>query len=684
MIKRILLTLSLVSAMVTSHAQSHIIGISPAHNGEKLSMEDAVNNPNMYPKRIYGYWKDNNYIYYSYKDMSYRCFDTKELIFRAYNRNTSDNINIEKEAKFINNGPAFTAFCLDNNLYIIGQNSEKQIVAQSDDPNISYGQSVSRNEFGISTGSFWSNNGRKLAFYKKDESNVTSFPLLDISTRTGSLKSIKYPMNGMASEQISLGVYNTDTGKTIYLDINDFSKERYLSNISWSSDDKYIFVMVLDRSQKNMNLNMYDSNTGKFITCLLKEHNDKFIEPQYPLSSLKSSPYYIYTSKNISGYQNLYLIDFKGDIRRITNVDADVKYIGNDGVYIYYSSAEISPIENHLFRIKVQNKDLSIQDIKFKKPEQLTKERAWHNISLSNDCKYYVDSYSNIDTPNICVISATNKDFKKILISSPNPLAEKESCKVILGKIKSADGKYDNYYRMTYPAQFDSTKTYPVILYVYGGPHSQLVKNSWLAGMGLWEMYMAERGYIVYVQDNRGTENRGRDFENAIHKQCGQVEMADQMEGINMLKGLSYVDKSRIGVHGWSYGGFMTISLLTNYPNTFKVGVAGGPVIDWKWYEVMYGERYMETLETNLKGFEKVSLMNNIDKLKGKLLICQGAIDNTVVWQHSLSFVQKCIEHNVQLDYFPYPKSEHNVYGAWRVHLMNKVSQYFDEYLKNQ
>jgi len=183
------------------------------------------------------------------------------------------------------------------------------------------------------------------------------------------------------------------------------------------------------------------------------------------------------------------------------------------------------------------------------------------------------------------------------------------------------------------------------------------------------------------VQDNRGTEHRGTEFEKAINRQCGQAEMADQMVGIDWLRTLPYVDADRIGVHGWSYGGFMTISLITNYPDVFKVGVAGGPVIDWKWYEVMYGERYMDNPETNHEGFEKTSLINKATSLKGKLLICQGAIDNTVVWQHSLSFIQECIENNVQVDYFPYPVSEHNVAGAWREHLMQKVTNYFEDYL---
>ena len=208
-----------------------------------------------------------------------------------------------------------------------------------------------------------------------------------------------------------------------------------------------------------------------------------------------------------------------------------------------------------------------------------------------------------------------------------------------------------------------------------------MVQNTFMGQLRRWEMYMAQRGYLVYVQDNRGTQNRGLEFEQAIHRQCGQAEMADQIEGVKMLMELPYVDKDRIGVHGWSYGGFMTISLITNYPDIFKVAVAGGPVIDWKWYEVMYGERYMDNPEVNAEGYAKVSLINKAKDLKGKLLVCQGVIDPVVVWQHCLSFVQECINNNVQVDFFPYPKAEHNMRGKERVHLYDKVTMYLEDYL---
>ena len=544
---------------------------------------------------------------------------------------------------------------------------------KSDDPEISYGVSVSRDEFGISKGVFPSNDGKLNAVYRKDEHDVTNFPLLDITTRTGSLLNIKYPMNGMPSEHIALCVCDLEGKILSTMDVTDFDDERYLTNITWSPDDKYIFIQVLDRSQHHMHLNMYRAADGKFVRTILTEDNDAWTEPLDELYFMKGSYKFIYRTDNRDGYRNLYLCDTLGTIQRVTKVDADVAYVANDGRYIYYTSAEVSPAENHLFRIDTKKKKAV--------PARLTPEAGWHNISMSPNCSKFIDTYSSINVPR--VINARKADGTLIenLFKADDPLAEYAQCEVDFGTVKSADGQFDNFYRLYKPLGFDPSKKYPLIVYVYGGPHSQMVNSSWLGQVRMWEMLMAQKGYVVYVQDNRGTQNHGAAYEKAINRQCGQAEMADQMEGIKMLFNEPWIDQTRVGVHGWSYGGFMTTTLITNHPEVFKVAVAGGPVIDWKWYEVMYGERYMDTEATNPEGFAKTSLINKAADLKGKLLICQGAIDKTVVWEHSLSFIQKCIENNVKVDYFPYPCTEHNVAGTWREHLMQKVTDYFEDYL---
>lgn len=564
------------------------------------------------------------------------------------------------------------AYTRANNLYYFDGENE-HAVTEYEDRSIVCGQSVSRNEFGITGGIFFAPDASKIAFYRKDESRVTDFPLVDITTRTGSLRNIKYPMNGMASERVDLGIYDIATARTVYLTVTDFDEERYLTNVTWAPDAKHIYVQVLDRRQKNMHLNMYDVTTGRLVKQLLTEHNDRFVEPQYPLVFLRNDPSrFIYTTDNRDGYYNLYLCDHEGNVKRLTATDADVRYVAQNGRYVYYTSAEVSPVENHLFKV----------DIVTGRSTRLTPDEGWHNVSVSHSGRYFLDDYSSLRVPRIVEMRSTENRLSRELFRAPDPTEGYAYAEIELGTVKSADGKYDNYYRLIKPLGFDPAKKYPVILYVYGGPHSQMVRNSYQAQLRRWEMYMAQRGYIVFVMDNRGTSNRGAEYEKAIHRQCGQCEMQDQMAGMQWLMSHPWVDRDRIGVHGWSYGGYMTISLMTNYPDVFKVGVAGGPVIDWKWYEVMYGERYMETPETNAEGFEKVSLLNRAADLKGKLLICQGAMDGTVVWQHSLNFVRKCIESNVQVDYFPYPLAEHNVFGKDAVHLHDKISGYFELHLK--
>ncbi len=655
-----------------------------ANEGKILTMEETILSKSIRPETAYFSWQSENNLIMIKNGQSFSVdLASGKAVLTESNDNQNSIVPPEAEnIKWSNNNSI--AYTIGQNLYFSDSENNRKLVAKGDS-NISFGQSVSRNEFGISDGIFWSPNNSLIAFYRKDESLVTDFPLIDITTRTGSLKNLKYPMNGMDSEKTDLGIYTIADSSVIYIKVDDFEYDRYLTNISWSPDSRFILIQILDRSQKHLRLNMYRATDGSFVKTLLTEDNDKYVEPLDPVYFLKNSWQFIYRTANRDGYRNLYLCDTTGKVRRLTTTNADVRYIGNDGTNVYYTSAEISPVESHLFSISIKKakggKASFAEFSKIGTPVRHTFEPGWHNITFSPDYKYFIDSYSSFNLPFKAILKSSDNKFEKVITESYHPLSDYATGEVEIGTVPSADGKYSNWYRLLKPKDFDPAKKYPVILYVYGGPHSQLVKNTWLGNIRLWEMYMAQRGYIVYVQDNRGTENRGLEYEQAIHKQCGQVEMADQMVGIEMLKSLPYVDSTRIGVHGWSYGGFMTISLMTNFPEIFKVGVAGGPVIDWKWYEIMYGERYMETEATNADGFRRTSLMKKVNDLKGKLLICQGAVDNTVLWQHSLNFVQECIRQQVQLDYFPYPIAEHNVYGKDRVHLMNKVTLYFDENL---
>ncbi len=640
-----------------------IAGFASAEERKLLSMEDAVLNRNFVPQNYdIRFNKDNPAIY--------EHANGKEI--EQYDIRTGKLLSSKPILIGMPNPFRQKASVKENNVVWYDAEGKIYKVTDFDDKNIVCGQSVSRNEFGISGGLFPSPDNSLVAFYQKDESKVTTFPLLDITSRTGSLVEIKYPMNGMASERVSVGVYNVAQNRTIYLAVTDFDEERYITNLSWSPDSKTIYVQVLNRAQKEMHLNAYNALSGEFIATILTEQNERWVEPQNPIRFIDNDRF-IYTTDNRDGYKNLYLHTLsKGTTERLTKVNADVEYVAHNDKSVFYYSAEVSPVERHLFSVSLRNG----------KVRQLTRDEGWHNCTISPDGKYFSDNYSSLNVPRVVAVGSTDGKIYREVFRAENPSKDYNYSTIELGSVKSACGKYDNHYRLIKPLDFDENKKYPVILYVYGGPHSQMVTNSFQAQLRRWEMYMAQRGYVVFVMDNRGTLNQGAEYEKAIHRQCGKVEMEDQMAGLQWLLSHKWADKERVGVHGWSYGGFMTISLMTHYPEVFKVGVAGGPVIDWKWYEVMYGERYMETEATNPEGFAATSLIAQAKNLKGKLLICQGAIDDVVVWQHSLSFIDACIDNGVAVDYFPYPRSKHNVHGKWRVHLMQKVTDYFEDYLR--
>lgn len=689
--RKFALTASTLCLGVVLSAQTGIMNTRPANNpdGKMLEMEETILSKELSPKNLNLVWGEDNTLlridkegYLHTVNIGKVCPDTPtgEKYIQPYAKSpvkVKGAANITESPVTKENRKTY-AYTVKNNLFLCHSESHIDTLTFNKKATISSGQSVSRNEFGINGGIFWSPDGSRLAFYEKDEQHVRKYPLTDITSRTGSARSIHYPMAGMDSELITVGIYDIDSKKTFRIDSNSaidptwrMPEYTYLTNVCWSPDGKHIYIQLLDRSQKHMRLCMFDSN-GKYLKTILTEDNEKYVEPLDPLYFIKgSNDTFIYRAANRDGYRNLYLCDNDGKIHRLTKTDADVSYVANDGNYVYYTSAEISPVENHLFRVS----------IKTGHAKRLTEAQGWHEIMMSPDCRHFVDSYSSLTVPKVINVCTADGKIKRNLLTAEDPTLEYAYTEISLGTVKSADGQYDNYYRLIKPKDFDPSKKYPVIIYVYGGPHSQMVRNSFMAQLRRWEMYMAQRGYIIYVQDNRGTQNRGLAYEQAIHRQCGQAEMADQMEGVKMLKSLPYVDKDRIGVHGWSYGGFMTISLITNYPDTFKVAVAGGPVIDWKWYEVMYGERYMDHPDVNPEGYAKTSLINKAKDLKGKLLICQGVIDPVVVWQHCLSFVQECINNNVQVDFFPYPCAEHNMRGKERVHLHDKISMYFADYL---
>jgi len=562
------------------------------------------------------------------------------------------------------------AFTKENNLYVHSAEGLKLVVTSNDDKAIVSGQSIARNEFGIAGGIFWSPKGNHLAFYQKDESAVHEYPLLDNNQTPGALIPIRYPMAGQLSEKPKVGIFHLSTKQTIYIQPRG-AKDDYITNLSWTPDELYIIVAEVNRDQNHMWLNLYDAKSGTFVRTLLEESSDKWVEPEHAaFFPNATSNNFVWISEK-DGFNNLYYYDITGKlIKQLTAnkfVVKDILKSVKNGQEIVFSATGTSPLNTLYYVVDLNGKQRC-----------LTLEEGTHAIYLNDAATLFLDEYSSHTVVSKSTLKTMAGKTVKNLLTAENKLAPYAIGTADIGQIKDADGTV-LYTRLIKPSNFDPEKKYPVLVYVYGGPHAQMITNSWLDGANLWMYWMAEQGYLVFTLDNRGSGERGFAFESQIHRQLGDVEMVDQLKGVEFLKTLPYVDANRLAVHGWSFGGFMTTSLMLRHAGTFNVGVAGGPVTDWKYYEVMYGERYMDRPEQNPKGYEQASLMTHAGNLKGDLLLIHGTVDDVVVMQHNLVLVKKFVDLGIQMDFFPYPMHKHNVTGKDRVHLMEKVLRYVIE-----
>lgn len=564
------------------------------------------------------------------------------------------------------------AYVLNNNLYYTNGKSTKAITTDGK-YGITNGKTVHRDEFGIKKGIFFSPKGNLLAFYRMDDSMVEDYPIVDWSSVPAINKNIKYPFAGRTTHQVTIGVYNPKTEKTIFLETGD-PKDTYYTCVTWAPDEKSIYIAVLNRDQNQMQLNQYDAVSGKFLKTLFEERNDKYVEPQNPLYFLPNGKEFLWFSQR-SGFMHLYRFNTEG---KLLNPVTQGDWLVNEIIgfnpkkkQVLFTATKDGAMEKHLYSTHWESG----------KTQRLDQDPGYHSFNANTEGTYVLDTWSSENIPRKIELLATEKSYKKTLFSSKNPLADYQMPKVENVQLKADDGTA-LYGKLIYPTNFDSTKKYPVIVYLYNGPHAQLNLNRFPASGNLWYDYMAQHGYVVWVMDGRGSSNRGLKFEQAIFRHLGDVEMDDQMKGITYLKSLPFVDANKMGIHGWSYGGFMTTSFMLRKPEVFKAGVAGGPVLDWSMYEAMYGERYMDSPQTNPEGYAKNLLLDKTQNLKGKLLLIHGTDDNVVVWQHSINFLRNAVSNGVQVDYFVYPGYEHNVRGKDRVHLMQKISDYFDLYLK--
>lgn len=648
-------------------------------------------------------WSDRNVITFTQYDdrtpgqkyMIWYDFSKKKIV-NLFNLQGEDPTNFDfcKE-----NG--YMAYTIGNDLYVAHEGDFSSMVNpkvtgnQQQEKDVVYGQAVHRNEFGIMKGTFWSPKGTYLAFYRMDQSMVTDYPQVNTSTRIAELVPDKYPMAGMTSHKVTVGIYNVKDGKTIYLQAGD-PTDRYFTNISWGPDEKSVFVIELNRDQNHAQLVQYDAASGEKLGILYEEKHTRYVEPQHPLTFLPwDNSLFIYQTQR-DGFNHLYLMDTKTRLKGEwkTGKDSEDQYceylkttsltegdwlvqdilgFNTSRKEIIISSTEISPLQTNIFSLNVKNGKRTL----------IGMADGTHQAKLSASGTYLIDYFTSNNVPREISILPTTGKKGTTLFTATDPLKENYNLpEITIGTIKAADGETDLYYRLIKPVNFDPNKKYPAIIYVYGGPHAQMIHNTRFYDARGWDLYMAQQGYVMLTVDNRGSDNRGIKFENCTFRHLGTEEMKDQVQGAKFLQSLPYVDADKIGVHGWSFGGFMTTNLMLTYPDIFKVGVAGGPVIDWQFYEVMYGERYMDTPQANPEGYKESNLRLKAGNLKGRLEVIIGGMDPTCVPQHSISFLRACIDAGTHPDFFIYPEDGHNMMGRDRVHLHEHITRYFLDHLK--
>ena len=566
--------------------------IKPLHTLQGASLPWGNRNLLMFSDYVGDEEKSESYVFFY-------DFVQKKLtnMFRIQEANAT-NFDFCKE-----NG--YLAYTAGDHLYIANHGDFSTAVSphptgvKEIDNDIVYGQAVHRNEFGIMKGTFWSPKGTYLAFYRMDQSMVTDYPQVNTTTRIATLVPDKYPMAGMTSHKVTVGIYHVKTGKTIYLQAGD-PTDRYFTNISWSPDEKDIYVIELNRDQNHAQLVQYNAETGEKKGVLYEEKHARYVEPQHPLAFLPwDETKFIYWSQR-DGYHHLYLMDTQkpqaGEWK--TGKDADDTYceylqttpltqgdwlvqeilgFNKKMKTVIIGSTEISPLQTNVFSL----------DVKTGKRTLIGKRDGMHRAQLSENGTFLIDNFTSNDVPREISILPTNGKKGVTLLTATDPMKEQYNLpEISIGTIKAADGKTDLYYRLIKPVGFDPNKKYPAIIYVYGGPHAQMIHNTRFYDARGWDLYMAQQGYVMLTVDNRGSDNRGIQFENCTFRQLGAEEAKDQVEGVKFLQSLPYVDAGKIGVHGWSFGGYMTTNLMLTYPDLFKVGVAGGPVIDWKYLKV--------------------------------------------------------------------------------------------------
>lgn len=535
---------------------------------------------------------------------------------------------------------------------------------------------VYEEEFGFAKAWYWSPDGKKIAFYRFDESEVKEFFMTEWGRLYPGQVQFKYPKAGEQNSVVQIGVYSLESGKTTWMNIGA-EQDQYIPRINWTEDSSVLAIRRMNRLQNRQDLMLADVSTGE-TTIIKRETSDAWVDVNDDLKFLEDGRHFIYTSEE-SGANHIYLYDISGKlVRQVTSGDWEVtNYLGynENNQRLYYVSTEESPLQRHLYSIQISGKG----------KKKLTQGEGWHDINMSRDYSYYIDTFSAPGGPPEYTLH--NGSGKQLRVIEDNAelaqtledykLPEKEYLSIPLPQATL------NAY-MLKPHDFDSTKKYPVLFYVYGGPGSQTVTKQFSSGQrAMWHNYLASLGYIIVSVDNRGTGGRGRHFEKQVYKKLGQYEVEDQIASAEyLLRKFSFLDEDRMGIWGWSYGGYMSSLVLARGNEVFDAAIAVAPVTHWRFYDTIYTERFMQTPQLNAEGYTKGSPLTYADQIKGDYLLVHGTGDDNVHFQNSVEMINRMVAAGVQFETMYYPNRNHGIYGGnTRVHLYRMLTDFILENL---
>ncbi|NQD38551.1 S9 family peptidase [Permianibacter sp. IMCC34836] len=575
----------------------------------------------------------------------------------------------------------YVSLVREQNLFVIDVQSgrERQLTVEGGGP-VKFGMAefVAQEEMDRDTGYWWSPNDQYLAFTRVDESAIGVEQRYEQGKDGLTIVSQRYPRAGKANAKVQLGVMDLLDGHINWIDLGK-DDDIYLARVDWLPDSRQLAIQRQSRDQKKLDLIVHDTLTGR-SQILISETSPTWVNLHSDLRFLKTRSQFVWASER-SGFKHLYLYDRTGKlVKPLTEGPwqiEELKAIDEANNRVWFTGYADSAMELHLYSVSLDGGPI----------QKMTQGEGWHNTTVSDDGEFFLDNFSSPSQPPLVRVHRRDGSLATVLLDNTlngsHPYAPylSDDVQPTFGSIKSADGQ-DLYYRLYQPAKLEPGKKYPVIVDVYGGPHGARVQKSWDSRNAFWHKLMAQKGFFVFSLDNRGTNRRGVRFEAPIHRQLGAIEVADQQAGVAFLRSLPQVDGKRIGVFGWSYGGYMTLMMLMQAPQDFVAGVSVAPVTDWTLYDTHYTERYLGNPAENKDGYAKSAVMPYVDKLQGKLLLVHGMADDNVLFLNSAELINTLQRKNKPFELMLYPGSKHGITGRdLRLHLFSQITDFFQRQL---